>query len=407
MSVETQELRSYPQVRGGCPLHPPKEYAGWRKEDNGISRVTLWDGRTAWVITGLEHAQVLLKDPRLCADRMHPNYPSEGPAHAVKGPTRRAFRAMDGEQHSYYRRLLARDFALRTINAMRPRMRAIIDDLITAMKQKGAPADLFTDFALPLPLKVTCDLLGVPVEDQSTFDRWINEMLGSNGDPQIAETAGQNLSRYLLDLIDRKSTAPQDDLMSRLASGPLATGEITRDDALVTAMILLLGGYESTASSIASGILALMQNPEQLARVRAGLEPDQVARMVEELLRFTSVTDVGANRFALERIEFGGKVIEAGDGIIFHFPSINRDESVYPDPDALDIDRRTNPHQAFGFGPHQCVGQNLARAEIQEAVPAILSALPNLRLAVPEDALRYREHMLVVGVASLPVTWDE
>ncbi|WP_285730659.1 cytochrome P450 [Nocardiopsis sp. ATB16-24] len=407
MTTSTEQAHTFPVSRGSCPMHPPSEYADWRSEEGGIHRVRLWDGRHAWVVTGWKYARKLLRDNRLCADRMDPRYPSESPTHAVKGPSRRAFRAMDGEQHTYYRRLLADEFSVRTADRLRPRIREVIAELLANMKRKGRTADLFEDFALPLPMQVTCEIIGVPFEDQEHFDTLVNQMLGRTDDPSVSEQAGHELSAYILEMIDTRTKEPTDDLMGRLVSGPLARGEISRDDVLVTTIILLLGGYESTASTLATGLLALMQNPAQLERARENLRNGEKRSVIEELLRYTSVTDVGLNRFALEDIEIGGKTIAANEGVIIHLPSVNRDPATFTDPDTLDVDRGGPAHVAFGFGPHQCVGQMLARAELEEALPALLEALPNLRLAVPEEELSYRTGMLVVGVNSLPVVWDD
>lgn len=404
MTESVDQLHQYPLARG-CPMHPPREYDAWRSDDNGISRVVLWNTKPAWVITSFEAAQRMLREAPLGADRTNPGYPIEAPIHAG-GPTGKSFRSMDGEPHAFYRRLLAREFSARAIESIRPRIQQILGQLIANIKSRGNTADLVTDLALPLTMQVICTHLGVPLKDRLAFDGWITDLLGRTGDPTAAREAGASISNYLLNLIDHKIAEPADDLISRVTSGPLERGEISREDALFTIMILLVGGYESTASSMSTGIFALLETPEQATRVRAGLTPEEAVGMVEEVLRFTSVTDAGADRYVVEDFEMFGTQFHAGDGVIFHLPSANRDPAAYENPNEFDIGRAGPRHLAFGHGPHQCVGQNLARAEILEAIPTIFRELPNLRLTIPAEDVAFRENALVLGVSTLPVTWD-
>ncbi len=407
METEVEDgLHAFPASRGVCPVHPQAEYADWRADEGGLTKIRLLNGTWAWFVLSAEHVQTLLRDKRLSADRLHPNYPQESPIHA-SGPTAKSFRSMDGEQHMVFRRMLAKEFSAQRIDELRPLIQETTAELIAAIKAKGAPADLFTDLALALPMRIVCAHIGVPFEHRDRFDVWINALLAREGDPADAMKAGQEMVQYIYELIDQRGAEPCDDLVSRVATGPLARGEITRDQAMSTVLILFLGGYESTAFSLGTGLLALLQNPDQLARVRAGLDTQGVNRMVEELLRYTSVTDAGMDRFAVEDIEIGGKVIAAGDGVIFHLPTANRDPELFTNPDVLDIGRDGPRHLAFGWGAHQCVGQNLARADLQEAIPTVVAALPGLRLAVPDEEVPFRENVLVVGATSLPVTWDE
>lgn len=405
MTTNAERLHDFPVSRGGCPVHPAAEYSRWRAEDDGLSRIKLWNGTPTWLITSAQHAQTLLMDRRMSSDRTHESYPLEAPTHAG-GPTAKSFRSMDGEEHTMHRRFLAREFSAPRIAAMEPLIQEAIADLIARMKQAGPPANLFTDFALPLPMRVVCAHIGVPLEDQQQFDHWVNALLRRDGDADEAAKAGTEMVEYIYALIDARTDDPREDVISHVANGPLARGEITRQDAMSTCFILFLGGYESTAFSLSTGMLALLQNPDQLEKVRAGLTDEGIGRMVEEIMRYTSVTEAGMCRFAREDIEIGGKVIKAGDGIIFHLPTANRDADVYEDPNTLDIERKGPRHVAFGWGVHQCVGQNLARAELKAAIPALVDAFPGIRLAVPEEELTFRENALVVGASTLPIAWD-
>ncbi|MEK8171749.1 cytochrome P450 [Streptomyces sp. M19] len=241
------------------------------------------------------------------------------------------------------------------------------------MEKAGPPADLVASFALPLPSLVICELLGVPYEDHDFFQRSSAIALNSRSSPEVALAASQELIDYLGDLVEAKAADPADDLLSRLATEQLVTGRSTKDECAKEARLLLVAGHETTANMTALGICALLQHPDQLAVVRDG-DPARVANAVEELLRYLSVVHVGRRRVATADITVGDQVIKEGDGIIFATDLGNRDPEVFADPDRLDVDRQARRHVAFGSGPHQCLGQNLARAELQLAYPPCFGA---------------------------------
>ncbi|CAM5286708.1 cytochrome P450 [Streptomyces canarius] len=197
---------------------------------------------------------------------------------------------------------------------------------------------------------------------------------------------------------------PGDDLLSRVAAEQFATGLSTREQCADEARLLLIAGHETTANMIALGTCAFLQHPEQLAAVRDG-SPERVEGAVEEMLRYLTVAHMGRRRVALEDIEIGGVRIAAGDGIIFASDAANRDPEVFEHPERLDIDRSARRHMAFGSGPHQCLGQNLARVELQLAYPALFRRFPGLRLDRPLDEIPFRTAMAVYGVHELPVSW--
>ncbi|MEN3267023.1 MAG: hypothetical protein V7646_3917 [Pseudonocardia sp.] len=311
---------------------------------------------------------------------------------------------MDDPDHARYRKMIIRDFTVRGTESLRPRVEKIVNDLLDAMERSSQPVDLAEAFALPLPSMVICHMLGVPYVDHDFFQSRSRALVDISVDPQESVRANEELREYLTGLIARKEAEPSDDILGRLAQRYVLTGELSRHDAVSMALLLLVAGHETTANMIAFGTLTLLQHPEQAAEVRDG-DPGAVKSAVEELLRLLTVVHTGRRRVALEDIEIGGMTIRAGEGIIAAGESANRDSAVFESPDELDIHRSSNHHVAFGFGVHQCLGQPLARLELQIAYPALLRRFPNLRVAVLPEEIRFRNKMVVYGVQSLPVSW--
>lgn len=210
---------------------------------------------------------------------------------------------------------------------------------------------------------------------------------------------------FMTDLVARKEREPGDDLMSRLVSDHVATGDISRETAAMNAMILLQAGHETTASMIALGTLALLQHPDHYARLGQIDDPAVIANTVEELMRFLTVVHSLVDRVALEDIVVGGQAISAGEKVLMNLPSGNWDPGFVEDPEHLDIDRNTRGHLGFGYGVHQCIGQNLARVELQIALSSLARRLPSLRLAVPAEDLNFHNNQEIYGIQELPVSW--
>jgi cytochrome P450 len=267
------------------------------------------------------------------------------------------------------------------------------------------PVDLITAFALPLPSLVICHLLGVPYADHEFFQDRSREMLNATGDPAEALRAGKDLGQYLHTLIKAKEAEPGDDLLSRLVDSRLRTEELTSREVTSMAMLLLIAGHETTANQFGLGVAALLRNPEQAAQLRDATDPDVVNGAVEELLRLLTITHFGRRRVAVEDVEVRGTLIRAGNGVIAAADIANRDPDVFADPDRFDPTRKPNRHVAFGFGVHQCLGQPLARLELQIAFPALLRRFPDLRLAVDFDEIAYRDKLPIYGPKALPITW--
>ncbi|MFH9548075.1 cytochrome P450 [Streptomyces sp. NPDC051445] len=391
---------AFPQDRT-CPYRPPAAYDPLRAS-RPLARVTLYDGRTAWLVTGHGAARDLLADPRLSADRTRPGYPATSPRFTALRDRRAALLNVDDPQHHAQRRLLVADFTLKRATALRPAIQRIVDERIDAMLAQGPPAELVNAFALPVPSTVICELLGVPYADHEFFEEQSRRLLRSRV-PEEASDARDRLDAYLGALIDRKPAAPSGDtVLDTLVHEQVREGSMDREEAVALATILLVAGHETTANMISLGTYTLLQHPEHLAELRA--DPSQLPAAVEELMRMLSIAD-GLLRQATEDIEVAGTTIRAGEGVVFATSVINRDESAYPAPDTLDWHRSARHHVAFGFGVHQCLGQNLARAELEIALGTLLARLPGLRLAVPAEEVRWKPGDTIQGMLELPVTW--
>jgi cytochrome P450 len=273
------------------------------------------------------------------------------------------------------------------------------------MLSDSPPADIVTALALPIPSLVISRLLGVPYEDAGFFQEQADIKLDRFASAEENAKRSRELARYLAALVEAKMSEPAGDAVSDLAERVNA-GELTVKEAAQLASGLLVAGHETTANMIGLGALALLQHPDQLAVIRDGSDPSVTANAVEELLRYLSIVHTGQRRVALEDIEIGGELIRSGEGIIIDLAPANWDAAMFAKPDRLDL-RRTGAEQnmAFGYGRHQCVGQQLARAELQIVLPTLFRRIPTLRLAVSIDEVPFKHDRLAYGVYELPVTW--
>jgi pentalenic acid synthase len=388
-------LPEFPMART-CPYDPPVGYR--RYQDGPVSRASLYDGRAAWLVTGHEQArQVLLDAKTFSSNRQHPAYPAIAPRFEAARKVRNLI-GMDPPEHTAQRRLLLSSFTDKRVATLRPGIRHQVDVLLDELLRQGPPADLVSGFALPVPSMAISELLGVPYADHVVFERLSRRVVtGGTTAADGAEAFGE-LRGYLDGLIRDKQADPGDGLLDRL----IAEQALPRTELVDLALLLLVAGHETTASAIALGTLALLENPDQLARLRA--DPGLLPGAVDELLRFTSIVD-GMARFATRDIEIAGRHIHAGDAVILVLSSANRDPAAFADPDTVDLGRPARHHLSFGHGVHQCIGQNLARAELEIALGALLRRVPTLRLAVPADRLPRKDPGGIQGVTELPVTW--
>ncbi|OAA19627.1 pentalenic acid synthase [Frankia sp. EI5c] len=394
------EIPEYPQTRV-CPFHPPAGYSHYR-EYGPVNPVRLYDGRRVWAVTGHAAAREVLLDTRtFSSERADPRYPATSPRFEAARRVRN-FIGMDPPDHTAQRRMLQSSFTMRRINNLRPGIQRLVDDLLDAIVAKGPVVDLVPEFALPIPSIVISELLGVPYSDHAFFEQQSRRV--ASGTSTLAESADafSQLLQYLDGLIQAKEHSDGDGLLDILVAEQVRPGVLTRRELVDIALLLLVAGHETTASAIALGVVALLEHPGQLAALRA--DPTLLPNAVEELLRFTTIADSVA-RFATTDTELAGQRIEAGDGVLVVLSAANRDTSVFPDPDTLDLARHARGHVTFGHGAHQCIGHNIARAELEIAFSTLFARLPGLRLAVPLDELPGKDAGGVQGVWELPVTW--
>lgn len=406
------DLLRYPASRAaGCPLDPAPALTDLQR-DGRITKVRLADGQTPWLITRYEDQRALLADPRMSSEAGRPGYPSPAAKMAEESEqgdggergSKISFILMDDPEHARLRRMVTAPFMVKRVREMRPRIQQLVDELIDEMLAGPQPADLVQAFALPLPSLVICELLGVPYEDHDFFQENSRTIVTISDDRSAGRTAMGNLTGYLSDLLNKKMQQPGDDLLSGLVER-IKAGELTVDEAAQMGMLLLLAGHETTANMIALGTLALLQQPDQLALLRDSGDPQIAISATEELLRYLHITHNGRRRVAAEDIDFAGEIIRAGDGVIFPGEIGNRDPEAFEQPDDLDLTRDARKHVAFGFGVHQCLGQPLARAELQIVYSTLYRRIPTLALAAEPDSLDFKDDAAVYGVRALPITW--
>ncbi|GLY37567.1 cytochrome P450 [Amycolatopsis sp. NBRC 101858] len=400
--TSTAEIPEFPMTRAaGCPFDPPPAARALQGE-TPLARVRLWDGSTPWLVTRYAEQRALLADPRVSADITRPGYPS--PAPLPKGGTGISFILMDNPEHARLRKMVTAPFTIRRVAAMRPAVQKIVDDLLDRLLAGPKPVDLVEAFALPVPSLVICELLGVPYADHDFFQENSKVIIRRDAKPEERAAGHQALVGYLDRLLGKKLEAPADDLLSGLAARVHA-GELSRTEAAQMGVLLLIAGHETTANMIALGTLALLEHPDQLALLRESDDPALVASAVEELLRYLNITHNGRRRLALADIEIGGETIRAGEGMIMANDVANRDPAVFPDGDRLDLTRDAHRHVAFGFGVHQCLGQPLARLELQVVYSTLYRRIPTLALATDVEKIPFKHDGSVYGVYELPVTW--
>nr|WP_229821085.1 cytochrome P450 [Streptomyces ruber] len=389
-----------------CPFDPPPALKELQEkaiqEGAPLTRVRLWDGSTPWLVTRYAEQRALLADPRVSADFTRPGYPNRAPRSEGGGGL--GFILMDDPEHARLRRMVTAPFAIKRVEAMRPAVQKIVDDLIDDMLAGPNPVDLVEAFALPVPSLVICELLGVPYADHDFFQHNTKIMINRVSAPEERAAAVQELAGYLGRLVGERLADPTDDLLSGLAER-VGAGELTHRQAAETAVLLLVAGHETTANMIALGTATLLEHPDQLALLRESDDPKLVAGAVEELLRYLNITHTGRSRAVTEDIEIAGQTVRAGEGLIVPNEIGNRDPEVFPDPDRLDLRRDARRHVAFGFGVHQCLGQPLARMELQVVYGTLYRRIPTLRLATGIENVPFKHDGFVYGVHELPVAW--
>jgi len=368
-----------------------------------VVQAELPDGSTAWLAGGYEEVRQTVVDPRFSrALAVAPGRSLQGTDVLAAG----SILGMDPPEHTRLRKLIAKAFTVRRVEMMRPRVVAIVNQLIDELLAGPQPADLAARFSLPLPVQVICEMLGVPEADMEQFHAWSDAALGDwQRDTDQILTAMAEMYGYFAGLTQRRRSNPGDDLMTALIEARDEDDKLTEDELTALGCALLIGGHETTANQLNLTLLVLFDQPDQLAALQA--EPDLIPGAVEESLRYLRLgSALPPPRVTREEVELGGVTIPAGAAVHPLYAAANRDPSVFPDPDRFDVRRAPASHLAFGAGTHHCLGAHLARLELQEALRGLLGRMPNLRLAVPADELRFKPGMGLDSLSELPARWD-
>jgi cytochrome P450 len=375
-----------------------------------VHTVTLADGHDACLVVGHDEARSALNDPRFSKD-MHAAMAAspEVVAEGLPGPDfARHMLTVDPPDHTRLRRLVSSAFTPRRVEELRPRIQAVVDDLLDGIAAEGPDArvDLVSRFAFPLPFTVICELLGVPEADRAPLGLGLQGLLVPTSTPEQYAEAKQHSDQVvalLKQLVEVKRASPGDDLVSALIATRDAEERLDTRELLSSIFQLIVAGHDTTTSFIGNSLVALFRNPDQLARLRD--DPDHLATALEELLRFDAPVPHSTFRYAVEPVELGGMTIPAGAQVIISLAAANRDEQVFDDPEALDLDRSGGRHLAFGHGIHHCLGAPLARLEGHLALEGLLRRFPQLRLAVPDDELHWGhgDGLVLRGLSELPV----
>jgi cytochrome P450 len=368
------------------------------RDQSGLLRVQLPYGEPAWLVTRYADARLVLGDQRFSRAAAA----SHDEPRQSEGQRDGGILGMDPPDHTRLRSLVAKAFTVRQVEKLRPQVRELTAALLDEMETAGPPADLVDLFALPLPVAVICRMLGVPTEDRPRFRVWSDDALSTSSlTAEEFDASRAELRAYMAGLIDQHRQAPQDDLMTALIEARDDGDRLSELELIDLCVGILVAGHETTASQIPNFVLTLLDHPDQLARLRA--EPELVPNAVEELLRFVPLgSGAGQPRYATEDIEVGGTLVRAGSPVLVAVGAANRDALRFSAPGVLDIAREGNQHLGFGHGVHHCLGAPLARLELQEALSALITRFPELRLA---GDVTWKSEMLVRGPRVMPVEW--
>lgn len=374
-----------------------------------VYRAVLPDGVPVWIVTRYNDVQAVLKDERFSKNYRRAMTPEQlaqlPPVPDMFLTLNNNLLAHDPPDHTRLRTLVSKAFTPRMVDQLRPRIQQLANDLLDQVQPRGQ-MDLLTDYAFPLPITVICEMLGIPVADRDQFRRWSNVLVSSTSAledaPEVLQAGGE-FARYLLALVAERRAAPQADLVSGLIAAEEQGDTLSEDELLGMIFLLLVAGHETTVNLIGNGMLALLQHPDQLAKLKA--EPSLIKGAIEELLRYNGPVETSTERFALEDVTLEDVTIAKGDMVLVVLASADRDASQFADPDTLDIERTNNRHLAFGHGIHFCLGAPLARLEGQIAISTLLRRMPKLQLAVPAAELVWRPGLLLRGLQQLPVAF--
>ncbi|ATY12279.1 cytochrome P450 [Amycolatopsis sp. AA4] len=404
MSQQVSPVAGLPMDRDAGPFDPPAAITALR-ETRPVSPMLFPDGHEGWLVTGYDAVRQVMSDARFSSRQdlgvLHVPYETPGmpvatePSPQIPG----LFISMDAPDHTRLRRKLTGAFTVKRMKQLEDGIVAITEQQLDALAQLPQPVDLVREFALPVPSLVICELLGVPYADRETFQANSSKFMERDVNLEDKMAAFGAMMGYLGQLCADKRAEPGEDILSDLARD----SELSIEELTGMAFLLLLAGHETTANMLSLGAFALLENPAQLAELRA--DPTLFPNAVEELLRYLSVADI-FYRYATEDVELFGETIPAGSTVVVSLLAANRDPRHFENPDTIDLHRKVRGQVAFGHGIHQCLGQQLARIEMRAGFEGLLRRFPDLRLAVPAAEVPLRTNMNIYGVHELPVAWS-
>lgn len=394
-------------------MQRPYEILEKYREAGRVHHVVFPHGAKVWLVTRYDDVRTLLSDPRVSKDgsRMnemfarHSGLPVPEDEHVSVGFDDELSQHMlnsDPPRHTRLRGLVSKAFTLRRMEAFRPRIEQLVDDMLDALEGKGE-VDLVADYAQPLPIVIICDLLGIPFKDREMFQRWAVELVGAGHDPAVVEAASNNVVAYANGVIDAKRDHPEDDMVSALVQGA-GEGADRLTQAEIVAMIFLftVAGHITSQHTLSNGLLSLLTHPDELTKLRADLSIMPAA--VDELMRYDGGVGVATFRFTTADIPVGDVVIPAGEILALSILSAHRDNSRFPNADDLDLNRRPNGVLGFGHGTHFCIGQPLAKIQTEVALTKLITRFPHLRLVADPRQLGWENSTLLRGLLTLPVS---
>ncbi|MEM7129223.1 MAG: cytochrome P450 [Chloroflexota bacterium] len=404
-------MKSYSLYGPEFKANPFPTYAEMRQNSPVCYHPGIDGENKIWFVTGAKEVETVLRDhKRFVKNWRNTLTPEElaeqgEPSELVKLLDQHMLN-LDSGDHARLRGLINKAFTPRMVNQMQGRVQSIADSLLDEFAHLGQ-ADLIDTYAFPLPIVVIMEMLGIPVEDRQQFRIWSHAFIAPTINDEEWQNARQLLTdftNFLRDVFDERRRAPQDDLISGLIEAEEAGDKLSEAELFGMVILLIVAGHETTTNLIGNGVLALLQYPDQLAKLMQ--DPTLIDSAIEEMLRYDGPVERATMRFAAEDIELGGQCIQRKDAVSVALSSANRDDKRFDAPNAFDITRQNNKHLGFGYGVHYCVGAQLARMEGAIAIKSLFQRLPHLRLDVPVESLTWDTVPIIRGMKEMPMAWD-
>jgi cytochrome P450 len=380
---------------------PPTRYR--HPDRDPFARVVMPSGDSAVAVAGHADVRMVMSDPRFSRDLTYPGAPRMLPGEDISDDPDMMVN-MDPPRHTRLRRLVSRAFTPRRVETWRPRVTEVTEALLDDLISREPPTEFVAVFARPLPVRIICDLLGVPHEDRERFSSWSYALLSTTAlSGEARGAASAEFAAYVAHFIDERRRHPGTALIDELINVRDEGGALTEGELLRMTVSLIIAGHETTVSVLTKGLLLLLRHPRQFELLAT--DPARVPGAVEEILRFDVPNDGTLLRVAKQDVPLGSGTVHKGEAVLPLLSAADRDADAFPDPDRFDITRSGNPHVAFGHGPHFCLGAHLARLELQVALGGLVRRLPGLRLDVPAEELSWHSGVFVPAPERLPVAW--